>query len=340
MQIDARTLAVPVADVDEQVRKQRLLDYLDAGLTLLNLAGFVVPALGLLMTSVAVGQMLGEVYEGIEDWRRGDKEEALKQLVAVAQDITSMVLFAAGTKVVGNVLKRTRQSYAGYFKSLEAVRSTDGQPRLWHPDIGQYSHDQHLIDDVPADAQGVYKVGAGSYVKVGDNLHQVTYEPQQGVWRASHRTRQAAYRPPMVHNGEGPGVFVRGPRGVGRPGLSVFPPGAEQSPPCAGIAQAAAGQGHHGQAPPLGYHLAQECLPFPARFRDLYERFRLEQSIRDLVWLLERGAYLNGPSATTQMHALPLLPGWPGAIISRCWMPRVALRRVIPPLARLMPPGA
>lgn len=312
LQIDARTLAVPVADVDEQVRKQRLLDYLDAGLTLLNLAGFVVPALGLLMTSVAVGQMLGEVYEGIEDWRRGDKEEALKQLVAVAQDITSMVLFAAGAKVVGNVLKRTRQSYAGYFKSLEAVRSTDGQPRLWHPDLGQYAHDQHLIDDVPADAQGVYKVGARSYVKVGDNLHQVTYEPQQGVWRASHRTRQAAYRPQMLHNGEGAWRFsFEDPEEwedqdylFSRLEPSSRHPALESRK--LRLVKDIIDKPHR-----WGYHLAQECLPFPARFRDLYERFRLEQSIRDLVWLLERGVYLNGQSATTQMHALPLLPGWP-----------------------------
>lgn len=190
LQIDARTLAVPVVDVDEQVRKQRLQEYLDAGLTLLNLAGFIVPALGLLMTSVAVGQMLGEVYDGIEDWHRGDKEEALGQLVAVAQDITSMVLFAAGAKVVGKVFKRTRQSYAGYFKTLEAVRSRDGQPRLWRPDIGQYSHDHHLIDDVAADAQGLYQVGARSYVKVGDNLHQVRAPRRQAINEVMERLTQ------------------------------------------------------------------------------------------------------------------------------------------------------
>lgn len=190
LQIDARTLAVKVVDVDEQVRKQRLQEYLDAGLTLLNLAGFIVPALGLLMTSVAVGQMLGEVYDGIEDWHRGDKEEALGQLVAVAQDITSMVLFAAGAKVVGKVFKRTRQSYAGYFKTLEAVRSRDGQPRLWRPDIGQYSHDHHLIDDVAADAQGLYQVGARSYVKVGDNLHQVRAPRRQAINEVMERLTQ------------------------------------------------------------------------------------------------------------------------------------------------------
>lgn len=312
LQIDARTLAVPVVDVDEQVRKQRLQEYLDAGLTLLNLAGFIVPALGLLMTSVAVGQMLGEVYDGIEDWRRGDKEEALGQLVAVAQDITSMVLFAAGAKVVGKVFKRTRQSYAGYFKTLEAVRSRDGQPRLWRPDIGQYSHDHHLIDDVAADAQGLYQVGARSYVKVGDNLHQVTYEPQQGLWRASHRTRQTAYRPVMLHNGEGAWRFsFEDPEEWEDQDylFSRLEPSSRH--PALDSRKLRLVNDIIDKPHRWGYHLAQECLPFAARFRDLYERFRLEQSIRDLVWLLERGGYRNGQSATAQMHALPLLPGWP-----------------------------
>lgn len=312
LQIDARTLAVPVADVDEEVRKQRLLDYLDTGLTLLNLAGFVVPALGLLMTSVAVGQMLGEVYEGIEDWRRGDQEEALKQLVAVAQDITSMVLFAAGAKVVGKVFKRARQSYADYFKTLEAVRSNDGQPRLWRPDVGQYSHDQHLIDEVAADSQGLYQVGARSYVKVGDNLHLVTYEPQQGVWRANHRTRQSAYRPVMLHNGEGAWRFAFEDPDEWEDQDYLFSrlePSSRH--PALDSRKLRLVKDIIDKPHRWGYHLAHECLPFPARFRDLYERFRLEQSIRDLVWLLERGAYLNGQSAATQMHALPLLPGWP-----------------------------
>lgn len=312
LQIDARTLAVPVEDVDEEVRNQRLLEYLDIGLTLLNLAGFVVPALGLLMTGVAVGQMLGEVYDGIEDWHRGDKDEALKQLVAVAQDITSMVLFAAGAKVVGRVFKRTWQSYAGYFKTLEAVRSTDGNPRLWRPDMRQYTHDPHLVDDLVADAQGLYTVGGRSYVNVGDNLHQVTYEPQQGLWRASHRTRPTAYRPVMLHNGEGAWRFsFEDPEEwedqdylLSRLEPSSRDPALDSRK--LRLVKDIMDKPHH-----WGYHLAHECLPFPARFRDLYERFRLEQSIRDLIWLLERGVSLNAQSATAQMHALALLPGWP-----------------------------
>ncbi|QLG92186.1 hypothetical protein HZF02_09510 [Pseudomonas yamanorum] len=309
LQIDARTLAVPVADVDEEARKQRVLEYLDAGLTLLNLAGFVVPALGLLMTGVAVGQMLGEVYDGIEDWRRGDKDEALKQLGAVAESITSMMLFASGAKVVGKVLTRARLNY---FQELEAVRSNDGNPRLWRPDMRPYSHDQRIVDNVAADAEGVYKVGGHSYVKVDGFVHQVSFDSKLGQWRAHHRMRQTAYRPAMLHNGEGAWRFsFENPEDWEDQNylFSRLEPASrytELDSRKLRLVKDIMDKPHR-----WGYHLAQECLPFPARFRDLYERFRLEQSIRDLIWLLERGVYLNAESATLQMHALPLLPGWP-----------------------------
>ncbi|CAM3112583.1 Leucine rich repeat-containing protein [Pseudomonas gessardii] len=312
LQIDARTLAVPVADVDEDARKQRLLEYLDAGLTLLNLAGFVVPALGLLMTGVAVGQMLGEVYEGIEDWRRGDKVEALKQLGAVAENLTSMVLFAAGTKVVGKVLRRARQGIEGYFQELEAIRLDDGNLRLWRPDILPYAHDPRLVDNLVADAEGIYKVGGHSYVKVNGFVHQVSFDPKLGQWRANPAVRQAAYRPAMLHNGEGAWRFSFEKPETWEDEMYLFSrlePASRH--PALDLRKLQLVKSIMDKPHRWGYHLAQECLPFPARFRDLYERFRLEQSIRDLIWLLERSVYLNAESATLQMHALPLLSGWP-----------------------------
>lgn len=309
LQIDARTLAVPVADVDEEARKQRLLEYLDAGLTLLNLAGFVVPALGLLMTGVAVGQILGEVYDGIEDWRHGDKDEALRQLGAVAESITSMVLFAAGAKVVGNVLKRVRLNY---FQELEAVRSNDGNPRLWRPNRRSYAHYQRLVEDVVADAEGIYKVGGHSYVKVSSFVHQVSFDPKLGQWRANHPVRQTAYKPVMRHNGEGAWRFAfENPEDWEDQDYLFSRLEPANRHPTLDSRKLRLIKDIMDKPHRWGYHLAQECLPFPARFRDLYERFRLEQSIRDLTWLLERGVYLNGESATLQMHALPLLPGWP-----------------------------
>ncbi|KAF2410876.1 C-terminal novel E3 ligase, LRR-interacting [Pseudomonas antarctica] len=312
LQADARALAVPVAEVDEQVREQRLQAYLDAGLTVLNLAGFVVPELGLLMTAVAVGQILGELYEGIEDWRRGDKGEAFKQLAQVAENITSMVVFAAGMKVVGSAMKRTGLNLDSFFRQFEVVRPTDGNLRLWRPDISQYAHDQRVVDDEVAHASGVYKVGGHSYVKVNDYVHRVSFDAKLDQWRASHRVRQTAYRPQLLHNGEGRWRFAfeqpddwedqeylfsrLKPTG---PGSSLHPRKLVQI------------KAIMDKPSDWGVYQAQECLPFPARFRDLYERFRLDQSIRDLIWQSENGASPNVENSIVQMHALPLLQGWP-----------------------------
>ncbi|NKF15390.1 DUF6543 domain-containing protein, partial [Rhizobium phaseoli] len=38
LQLDARVLAVPTEDVDEEARRTRLLHYLDAGMTVANVA--------------------------------------------------------------------------------------------------------------------------------------------------------------------------------------------------------------------------------------------------------------------------------------------------------------
>lgn len=312
LQADARALAVPVADVDEEVREQRLQEYQDAGLTLLNLAGFVIPELGLLMTAVAVGQMLGELYEGIEDWRRGQHEEAFEQLTAVAQNITSMVLFAAGTQVVGSALKRSGLSLGSFFRKFEVVRPTHGSLRLWRPDVTRYIHDRSVGDDETADASGIYKVGGHSYVKVNDCVHRVAFDAKRDRWRAIHPLRPTAYRPELAHNGEGRWRFA-----FERPHewedqeylfsrLQPAGPGISLPPRKLVQIKAIMDMPHD-----WGAYQAQECLPFPARFRDLYERFRLDQSIRDLIWQLESAAFPTVEDSTLQMHALPLLQGWP-----------------------------
>lgn len=312
LQADARALAVPVADVDETLREQRLQTYLDAGLTVLNLAGFVVPELGLLMTAVAVGQMLGELYEGIEDWRRGDKEEAFQQLAVIAQNITSMVLFAAGSKVVGSAMQRTGLNLNGFFRKFEVINPAAGSQRLWRPDITQYVHDQRLGDDEAGDASGVYKVEGHSYVKVNDRIHRVAYDAKLDQWRASHSVRQTAYRPQLLHNGEGSWRFAFERPDEWESPEYLFsrlkPTGPGSSLPARKLLQIKA---ILDKPDDWGVYQAQECLPFPARFRDLYERFRLDQSIRDLSWQLESGASPNVENSTLQMHALPLLQGWP-----------------------------
>lgn len=64
LQLDARALAVPTADVDEEERKKRLIQYLEIGMTIANVAGFVVPVLGQLMMGVAIGKCLRKSMKG------------------------------------------------------------------------------------------------------------------------------------------------------------------------------------------------------------------------------------------------------------------------------------
>ncbi|WP_421557958.1 NEL-type E3 ubiquitin ligase domain-containing protein [Pseudomonas canadensis] len=319
LQIDARTLAVPTVDVDEQERTQRRLAYLDAGLTVLNLAAFVVPALGILMTGVAVGQIVSQVFEGIEDWRRNDREEALMQLGAVAQSLTSMALFAAGVKVVSPMWRRARLSFDQFFGALEPVESSDGSPRLWRPNFSSYGHDQALVEGVEPDAQGFYPVNDGACIKINGFVHRVVYDAKLGQWRAVHPTRQAAYRPTLLHNGEGAWRFTlehpeewEDPQHV----FSRLEPRSHQ--PVLDSRKLQMVSAIMDKPYGWGSYLAQECLPLPARFRDLFECFKLDQSIRDLIWQLERGVYLNAETATLQMQALPLLPEWPRARFFEC----------------------
>lgn len=41
MQVDARKLAVPTADIDDDARRKRLLDFLQLGVTVASVAGFL-----------------------------------------------------------------------------------------------------------------------------------------------------------------------------------------------------------------------------------------------------------------------------------------------------------
>ncbi|MNO63920.1 E3 ubiquitin-protein ligase sspH2 [compost metagenome] len=99
---DARYLAVPTGVEDRLSRHKRLQEMLSAGLDLLGLAAFFVPGLGEVMLVVGAVQLLGEVYEGYQDWQLGDRQEALDHLFNVAQGL----VLAGVTAGAGHALRR------------------------------------------------------------------------------------------------------------------------------------------------------------------------------------------------------------------------------------------
>ncbi|MEJ3721789.1 DUF6543 domain-containing protein, partial [Paenibacillus polymyxa] len=104
---DAKVLAVPTADEDEKSRIERLHAYETAGIVLLNVAALFVPVLGEILLGVMAVQLSEEVFEGIEDWREGDRQEALSHLTNVVENLALAAAIGAGGKAASHLLKRS-----------------------------------------------------------------------------------------------------------------------------------------------------------------------------------------------------------------------------------------
>ncbi len=126
LQEDARVVAVPTEDVDQDAREARNQSLLSLGVTLLNLAAFANPWLGLLMMGVAVGQLLAESYEGYEDWQRGERDEAVSHMMSVAEDIATMVALGLAVHWGGQGPQRFFSAAFGLFP-----RPAAGQVEGW-----------------------------------------------------------------------------------------------------------------------------------------------------------------------------------------------------------------
>lgn len=308
-QLDARVLAVPVTEVDEEARTALLERYVELGLTLANVAGFFVPGLGQLMLGVGVGQLLGEVYEGVEDWRHQRKTEALEHLFNVAEAVGSMLLLAAGSKVVGSLFTRTPQASAGFFEQFDAVQSPGG-PRLWRRDLRAYR--QTIDDEVLATPsyRGIYQHRGRSYVQIDGALYRVFFDAALGRWRVAHPLRERVYSPLLEHNGFGGWRHQaeqveqwQNPAYVLErlaPGLKSLPEGRLDEIISTTDSQL-----------PWLRQLVEHNQALPQRLRDSVVRWRQEQLIRDLIWQLQFQSHTDPATARLQMLALPLLKGWP-----------------------------
>ncbi|WP_338512280.1 hypothetical protein [Pseudomonas trivialis] len=175
---------------------------------MLNLAGLVVPVFGQLMMGVAVGEMLGEMFEAVEDWSHGEQSQALEHVLNVVENIAGMVLFAAGVKTVSQVIKATKIAPAAFFDKVEAIRHPGDTPRLWRRRLGAYRQLWEIDAHAIANSQGIYQANGQSYIKVDGALYSITYDARLGHWRARHALRNTAYRPPLRHNGQGGWQFT------------------------------------------------------------------------------------------------------------------------------------
>ena len=143
------------------------------------------------MMGVAVGQLLAQVYEGVEDWQRGDHQQALAHLLSVAENIALMGGFCRGAEGVGDIGTKIRRAHPEFFGQFTAVLDAKGQPRLWKPDLGGYEHRLPAGFTVAEDAVELYQIRDKS---VGRVDHQVL----SGVFDAGHEA--LATRPPCTRS--------------------------------------------------------------------------------------------------------------------------------------------
>jgi len=193
---DARSHAVSTADVDAKVRSQKIASLLNIGMLVL---GFV-PGLGELMMVVIAGQLLYTVFEGATEWSEGDRKAAKVHLVDVAQNLALIAVMGAAGKGIGKLVTVKPEPV---IEGLKQVESSDGQARLWKPDLTPYESPTKLPDSTAPNALGQFVVDGKTYIRQDGKVYETTFDDTLEAWRIRHPRRADAYAPQLAHNHEG-----------------------------------------------------------------------------------------------------------------------------------------
>lgn len=310
LQIDARKLVVPTTDVDEDTRKKRLLNYLEVSVTVASLAGFFIPVLGQLMMGVAVGQLLGEVYEGVEDWGQGDRQEALAHLLSVAENIVLMGATAGGQKIIASLVKKTVRAHPEFFAGFAAILDPAGKARLWRPQLAAYAQSIPQTATALIDAKGLFHVRGMTFGRIGDLLYAGQHSAESKTWRLEHPTRKTAFAPELQEGVEGgwrhPAEEASQWAGSGYTLKRI-------DPTLAGVEDLRLDMMRRLTQTPYDelHRTFEENLSLPPRLRDTIERFSLERRVHDFIADMQAGNARSTRYTQEQLYTLPKLKQWP-----------------------------
>lgn len=199
--VDARHIAVPTNDEDAAARWSRLNSYLNIGWNVFNFGAMLVPGLGEAMLGIMIGQMLLETMEGIEDWSKGDKEEAAALLTGVLINAAQLAIMAAGHVLPTGAAAAVKPS--PFIDQLKPVVLADGTTRLWNPDLNAYEHQVSLSSDSTPNERGLHVHGDKELLPRDGKYFAVQDDPLTGEPRMQHPDRPTAYQPKLDHDGAG-----------------------------------------------------------------------------------------------------------------------------------------
>ncbi|MCX2891028.1 NEL-type E3 ubiquitin ligase domain-containing protein [Pseudomonas sp. DCB_BI] len=191
---DAAMIAVPVAKLDREVEAAHNRRMAAEGWTLLNLAGLFVPIIGAGLLAVTAWKLLGEVYHGLEAWREGDDNEALRHLINVGGDVAAVAATSAGL-----LLTRRLWQGATVVDELVPAHLEDGTVKLWNQDLSSFRRAAPGAGAV-RDSQGIYRAGEHAWIKLDDGFYAVAQQASTGEWKL---VAQHGHAPLLCHNGAG-----------------------------------------------------------------------------------------------------------------------------------------
>lgn len=197
---DARSHAVPTADVDAKARDAKLAALLQFGLLALNVVSMFVPVLGEVMMVVMAGQLLFETIEGVVEWSEGDRHAAKAHLVDVAENLALIgVMAAAGA----GFNRLTAVKPEPVIESLHPVALPDGKTRLWKPGFSGYEQDVTLSALSEPNALAQYSLDGKTYIRRDGKIYEQVKDETTAQWLLKHPADSDAYQPVLVHNGHG-----------------------------------------------------------------------------------------------------------------------------------------
>ncbi|EJN28716.1 hypothetical protein PMI35_02930 [Pseudomonas sp. GM78] len=198
---DARQIAVLTDDEDAATRWNRLSTYLNIGWNVFNFGAMLVPGLGGPLLAVMVGQMLFETMEGVEEWSKGDKQEAAGHLVGVMINFAQLALMMAGHVLPSGAPLPVKPS--SLIDGLKPVQLPDGSVRLWNRNLTRYGHDIALPAEAKPNELGLFRHADKDILKHENQHFEVRNDPRTGQPVLQHPSRPQAYQPKLEHNGAG-----------------------------------------------------------------------------------------------------------------------------------------
>lgn len=191
---DAAMIAVPTSDVDRRVQQEHDQRLAAEGWTLLNVAGFFIPIIGVGLLTITAWKLLGETFHGIAAWRHGDTSQALDHLINVGTDLAVIGALATGVTVASRVWNRS-----SVVDSLVPAQLEDGTVKLWNQDLVPLRSDS-VLNGAERDAQGIYRLGGQCWVEMDGHYYPVVQHITDGEWRIQPKE---GHGPMLSHNGAG-----------------------------------------------------------------------------------------------------------------------------------------